>query len=187
VPAFSASPELALERARAGQQSAEFSALVVAHAARVWRSLRYLGVRDAELADASQEVFLIVHRRLHEFRGDAKLETWLYAICLGVSRNLRRKQQRRRESDLEAVPSWFDPPQEAEIDQQRLRAELRWALEQITAEQREVFVLYELEELPMSAIAKAVGCPLFTAYSRLRLARKALARLLERALDGGVP
>jgi RNA polymerase sigma-70 factor (ECF subfamily) len=162
----------------------EFSALVADHAARVWRSLRYLGVHDADIADASQEVFLVVHRRLPEFRGDAKLETWLYSICLGVARNLRRKQQRRSEASLEPLPSTLAAPQEAELDQQRLRAELSRALEQLAPEQREVFVLYEIEELSMSSIAKAVGCPLFTAYSRLRLARKSLARLLERAQVG---
>jgi RNA polymerase sigma-70 factor (ECF subfamily) len=138
-----------------------------------------LGVRDAEVADASQEVFLIVHRRLPEFRGASKFETWLYGICLGVARNLRRKQVRTAESVAELPDEGSAPTQEATLELKRMRAALRDALDALPPEQREVFVLHELEELGMRAVAQTVGCPLFTAYSRLRLARSALRRLLE--------
>jgi RNA polymerase sigma-70 factor (ECF subfamily) len=47
-------------------------------------------------------------------------------------------------------------------------------------EKRTVFVLYELEELPMIEVAQAVGCPLQTAYSRLHAARKAMRTLIQR-------
>jgi RNA polymerase sigma-70 factor (ECF subfamily) len=158
--------------------------LVRSHGARVWRSLRYLGVHEADVADASQEVFLVVHRRLSDFRGDSKLETWLYGICLGVARNRRRKQLRDCKELALAPIEAYDAPQEAELDRQRMRRELRWALDQIAPELREVFVLYEIEELGMRVIAATLACPVFTAYSRLRLARKQLARLLERDLKG---
>ena len=148
------------------------------HATRVWRSLRYLGVRQEDVADASQEVFLIVHRRLPEFRGDSKIETWLYAICLGVARNHRRRQLRSATSVADVPETALEPTQEGDVERRRMRAALNSALDAIPVEQREVFVLHEVEELGMRAVADAVGCPLFTAYSRLRLARRALRERL---------
>ncbi len=79
-----------------------FVTIVAEHTARVWRFLRYQGVPEADLPDGSQEVFLVVHRRLPEFRGDAALTTWLYEICLHVGRARRRKHAARRE-DLGVV------------------------------------------------------------------------------------
>jgi RNA polymerase sigma-70 factor (ECF subfamily) len=157
--------------------------LIVQHSIRVWRSLKYLGVADQDLADASQEVFLVVHRRFEDFRGNSSFETWLYGICLGVSRNYVRRHRReaRLRVDLpeEAPqePSRHPSPDET-LDLERARSLLRSALDRIPPEQREVFVLHEIEELGMGAIAETVGCRLFTAYSRLRLARKNLKRLL---------
>lgn len=156
--------------------------LIQASVARVWRSLRYLGVADQDLADASQEVFLVVHRRLPEFRGDSTFETWLFGICVGVARNaVRRKQTQRRR--FSALKEDDDVPREstieARIDLERARDRLRSALDQLSAEQREVFVLHEIEELDMRAVARTLRCPLFTAYSRLRRARQALSRILE--------
>jgi len=72
----------------------------------------------------------------------------------------------------------LEPTQEGDLDRRRMRDALRTALDAIPAEQREVFVLHEVEELGMRAVAEAVGCPLFTAYSRLRLARRALRERL---------
>jgi RNA polymerase sigma-70 factor (ECF subfamily) len=168
------------------EQSCELDELIRKHGPRVWRSLRYLGVRPADIADASQEVFVVVHRRLPDYRGEAKFETWLYGICLGIARNQRRKQLRAAQhapqtpvSEAE-LPERFATDHEAELDQKRMRAALRRALDQISPEQREIFVLHEIEELGMPTVAKTVGCPLFTAYSRLRLARKHLGRLLAR-------
>jgi RNA polymerase sigma-70 factor (ECF subfamily) len=184
VTSTSAPRELEREGLPVGQESAAFASLVRCHGARVWRSLRYLGVREADVADASQEVFLVVHRRLSDFRGDSKFESWLYGICLGVARNQRRKQLRNAKELSQAPTEAYDATQDLELDQQRIRRELRWALDQITPEQREVFVLHEIEELRMSVVAATVGCPVFTAYSRLRLARKHLSRLLQRRLTG---
>ena len=163
-------------------QSREFALLIREHGPRVWRSLRYLGVRDADLADASQEVFIVVHRRLADFRGESKFETWLYGICLGIARNQRRKQLRlARHTADSAVPeqelaALYATDCEAELDQQRMRANLQCALDQLAPEQREIFVLHEIEELAMRVVAQTVGCPLFTAYSRLRKARQEFER-----------
>lgn len=158
------------------------SVLIRDNVARVWRSLRYLGVDDQDLPDASQEVFLVVHRRLSEFRGDSSFETWLFGICVGIARNAVRKRQnqRRRFSSLaEGDELGRESSVEAVLDLERARERLRRALHELPEEQREVFVLHEIEELGMRAVAQTVGCPLFTAYSRLRRARQNLSRLIE--------
>jgi RNA polymerase sigma-70 factor (ECF subfamily) len=68
--------------------------------------------------------------------------------------------------------------QEGLLSQREALRRLRQALDQIEPVQRDVFVLYEIEELPMAEVAQAVGCPLQTAYSRLHAARRAVAALL---------
>src|SRR5512140_2597202 len=66
-----------------------------AHFQFVWRSLRRLGVHEADVGDVTQEVFLIVHRKLAEFEGRSKMTTWLFAICANVARDYRRAGARR--------------------------------------------------------------------------------------------
>src|SRR5580704_9404019 len=65
----------------------------------VWRSLRRLGVPESDVADAVQDVFLVVHRRLCEFEGRSKVSTWLYGICYRVARDRRRLAHVRRRAD----------------------------------------------------------------------------------------
>ena len=70
----------------------------------VWRCLRSLGVRDSQLEDALQDVFIVVQRRLPEFDGRAAVRTWLYAIALRVARKYRERA-RREPASLEAATS----------------------------------------------------------------------------------
>lgn len=145
------------------------------HAEEVWRFLKYLGVREQDLADACQEVFLVAHRKLPEFRGESTSRTWLYGISLRVAKAWRRRRQ--------LVPLGEDnrsvaPSQEHDLQRRATHELLCWALDRISETQREVFVLHEIEEMPMSEVAQRVECGLFTAYSRLRLARRSLKRAL---------
>src|SRR5262245_65871367 len=64
----------------------------------VWRSLRRLGVRESDVADAVQDVFVVVHRRLGDFEGRSKVTTWLYGICYRVAKDRRRVAYVRRET-----------------------------------------------------------------------------------------
>src|SRR5271166_6140959 len=63
----------------------------------VWRTLGRLGVRDADLLDVTQNVFLVVHRQLAGFEGRSKLTTWLFSICRRVARDYLRSAPIRRE------------------------------------------------------------------------------------------
>jgi RNA polymerase sigma-70 factor (ECF subfamily) len=156
---------------------AAFLAIVREHTPRVWRFLRYQGVPEADLQDGSQEVFLVVHRRLGEFRGDAQLTTWLYQICLHVGRARRRQRAARRE-ELRSSPD-AEASAGTVIAAFEARRVVTALLERLPEEQRAVVVLHEIEELTMPEVAKVVGCPVFTAYSRLRLAHQKMKKLLE--------
>lgn len=150
------------------------------HARFVWRSARHLGVREADLDDVCQEVFLTVHRKLGGFEGRSSLRTWLYGICLRVASDHRRRAHVRREIALSTPPPRaVEPEQHTTVAKQQARQRLAWILDQLDEDKRAVFVLYEIEELTMKQVAEVVGCPLQTAYSRLHAARSRVLGLVE--------
>ena len=141
----------------------------------VFRVLRRLGVADADVDDLCQDVFIAVHKRLATFEGRSSARTWIYAIAVRRAANYRRRAFRRYERVTASPPdagSQSDPS--VDLDQNRARALLDSLLAGLGDDQRQVFVLYELEELSMREVAEIVGCPLQTAYGRLRAGRREL-------------
>jgi RNA polymerase sigma-70 factor, ECF subfamily len=156
------------------------------HAAFVWRCLRHLGVPAPDLEDATQEVFVVVHGRMGDYQERDKLRSWLYAICVRVAYRHKRRTARRREQVT------AEPPELATSATQQLRIEQREALalgERLLAAlpeaQRAVFLLYEIERMPMAEVATALGCPLQTAYARLHKARERVQSEVQRARERG--
>lgn len=147
--------------------------LIAEHSQYVWRLLLHLGVRQADVEDSCQDVFVIVHRRLSDFRGDSAIRTWIYGICVRVASDDRRRAHVVREV-LEAESNdLVQPADQVERVIQRESLEcLRRILDLLDEEKRAVFVLYEIEELSMTDVAIAVQCPIQTAYSRLHAARR---------------
>ena len=108
------------------------------------------------------------------------------AICVRVASDHRRRAHVRREEPTDAVPEERrSAPQLADLEREQARALLDRALSALDPDKRAVFVLYEIEQLDMKAIAEAVGCPLQTAYSRLHAARKRVQELIEEQVRGG--
>ncbi len=139
----------------------------------VWRALRRLGVRESDVDDACQEVFVVIHRKLPEFEGRSQLRTWVYGICVRTASDHRKRAHVRRELVTD------DPPEQvshetadAALADKEARRALDAILDTLDEDKRAVFVLYEIEQLGMAEVAEAVGCPLQTAYSRLHAARK---------------
>ncbi|HYP91227.1 MAG TPA: RNA polymerase sigma factor [Polyangiaceae bacterium] len=163
--------------ARSSAPATLLTAVYEAHFRYVWRCLRSLGVHDAQLDDALQDVFVIVQRKLPEFDGGAQLRTWLYAIALRISRKYRERA-RREPTSLEATPEnqpelvLTHSGEGAALQNERL-ALARAALEALSDEQREVFVLARVEQMSAPEISSVVEIPLNTVYSRLRAARLA--------------
>jgi RNA polymerase sigma-70 factor (ECF subfamily) len=147
----------------------------------VWRVLRRLGVREADVEDVCQEVFVTVHRKRSDFAGRSSVRTWVYGISLRVASDHRKRAYARREVLSEpAAELAIDAHQEDDLAVRQARVLLDRALDTLDDEKRAVFVLYEIEDLPMSEIAIAMDCPLQTAYSRLHAARREVGAAVER-------
>ena len=140
----------------------------------VWRSLVALGVPDARVEDAAQDVFVAVHAGLASFEGRSRLTTWLYGIARHVAReHIRRRIRERRDADeLARLPA---PPVDTPEDEARIaesRRLLRSLLDQLEPAKREVFALVEIEQIPVKEVADMLGQKENTIWSRLRLARR---------------
>jgi RNA polymerase sigma-70 factor (ECF subfamily) len=150
------------------------------HFSMVWRSLRRLGVDQAALDDAVQDVFLVLHRRWADFQHQSSLQTWIYGILLRVASDHTRRARRERTRWSPEVPeleSSTDAPDR--IYQQREAARLlRAALEQVDEKERQMLVLIDLEERSVVDAAESLGIKLNTAYSRLRRARHSFDKAL---------
>ena len=148
----------------------------------VWRSLRRLGVAEADVQDATQEVFVVVHRRLPEFEGRAKPTTWLFRICLRVARDRRRRAHVRREVAFAEPPEAADdaPSAAVQVERRQDLALFDAAVAALELDQAAVFTLFELEAMSGHEIAAALEIPLGTVYSRLRLARVSFRRAARR-------
>jgi len=172
--------------------SPEFRAIYDAHFNFVWCSLRRLGVREADVLDQAQKVFITAHFKLAEFEGRAQISTWLFGICQRVASDYRRSALFRREVTTDATEmdlyrgSHEDSSQGAESRQRAQIAEA--VLDKLPEPQRVVFVLFELEEMSGQDIAQLLGISVGTVRSRLRLAREAFSREIKRlalARSGG--
>jgi RNA polymerase sigma-70 factor (ECF subfamily) len=161
--------------ARTLEASPAFFAVYDEYFPYVWRNLRRLGVAADAASDVAQDVFLVVHRRLAAFEGRSELRTWLYAIVLRVVRDHRRHLRRKRLPEVGAEPldAAADPSRSPYDDAERAEevARLYALLDELDEELRDVFVLAELEELPVPAIAQIAGVNVNTVYGRLRRAR----------------
>jgi RNA polymerase sigma-70 factor (ECF subfamily) len=171
------------------EQPSKLRELYETHAAFVCRSLRRLGVAEPDLDDLLQEVFLVVYQRLPDYEERDKARAWLYSISVRVAQAQRRSRSRRRETMMAQLPDGEAAASQLQSVEDRQALELgQRLLSLLTPEQREVFVLYEVEDMPMQQIAEAVGCPLQTGYSRLYKARLRILAEVERArADGESP
>ena len=149
-----------------------FDAVYTAHVAFVWRVLRTFGVADAQLEDAVQDVFIVVHRRLPEWEGRAAITTWLFAIARRVASSHRRRKAGTRTETMTVDP---EGPADtfAEMSRAQASATVMSILERMDEDKRIVFALVELEQLSVPEVARMLELNLNTAYSRLRLARAA--------------
>jgi RNA polymerase sigma-70 factor, ECF subfamily len=153
------------------------------HADFVWRNLLRMGIPDDDVGDAVQDVFLIVHEQLERFEGRSALSTWLFTICRTVAHRRRIRNRREREQltdgDLEMIIDLRADVGRA-FEHSRDLTLLTSILERIEAEQRNVFILFELEKMTGQDISLLLGIPLGTVYSRLQLARTAFRQALSR-------
>lgn len=166
--------------------SDEFAEAYRAHVDFVWRALARRGVPDEQLEDATQEVFVIMHRRFGAW-GSGSPRAWLYGVARRVASTQHRARARRRRK-LAALPAPAEPlPVDEQLAERHRLDTLARAIEQLEPERRMVFVLVELEGLSAPEVADALGCKLNTVYSRLRRARASIARAMAEFDDDRSP
>jgi len=151
----------------------------------VWRSLLRLGVASGAVDDATQEVFLVVMRKLDRIE-PGRERSFLYGTALRVASDSRRARQRRGEiagevsgAVLEGLADPAPSPDEI-LERSEARRRLDAFLGSLRLELRGVFVPFELEGLTMAEIADALGIPPGTVASRLRRARDAFHAFVSR-------
>ncbi|MCX4242692.1 RNA polymerase sigma factor [Paraliomyxa miuraensis] len=137
-----------------------------------WSVLRRLGVPEASIEDAAQEVWVIVHRRLDALESPHATRSWLFQIARRVAARHRRGEQRSRRK-INAL-GWVPPRSNQPHRDRDSLLTVETLLGQIDERKREAFVLSELEGWSAPEIAKAAGTNPNTVYSRIRLARAEL-------------
>lgn len=150
----------------------------------VWSSVRRLGVNPAATDDIVQEVFIVIHSRLHTLEDPKALRSWIYGIVRRTVSNYHRSRRVKEASGAAfAVESSMLPLPRTPSDlaEQNDKVKLLFSLlEELDEPKREVFMMAELDELTVPEIAEILEIPLNTAYSRLRTAREAFERALAR-------
>jgi RNA polymerase sigma-70 factor (ECF subfamily) len=185
------SDEALLMAYRAGDARA-FERLVARHEKPVWNFLRRFVANAATAEDLLQEVFLRVIKSAHaeesEWRGAAKFSTWLYTIARNLCVDHARRAVHRDAASLDGpghaaadteatlhdrIPS-SDPAPDARVADRQAKARIDAAIAALPPDQREVFLMREVMEMPFAEIAAAVGVSEPTVKSRMRYALEKL-------------
>jgi RNA polymerase sigma-70 factor, ECF subfamily len=166
--------------ARESPPSVDFRALFEREVSYVMRSLRRLGVAERDLEDVTHEVFLAVHRRLGTLDASRPAKPWLFAFALRYASHYRRSD--RCDLPIEHAPDVraTEMGAEAVLERRDKQQLLLDALEAIDLERRAVFIMHELDDVGCQEIARSLGIPIGTVYSRLRLAREDLESAVKR-------
>jgi len=183
VPGAAAGPRVVPDPSTAPP---DFQGLFVAHYGFVCRALRSMRVDAASIEDLAQDVFIVLHRRLDDYDPSRDVRSWLWGIARRVA-NTHARSMTRAQRRLQALPS--PEPQRSADDKVELRQRADVVTEflgSLPPEQREVFVLMELESMSAPEVAEGLGIKLNTVYSRLRTARERFKRVVarHRALEG---
>jgi RNA polymerase sigma-70 factor (ECF subfamily) len=172
----------------ASSSSVSFQSVYDEFFAFVYRNARRLGVPQSAADDVTQDVFLVIHRRLGEYDGRASLRSWVYGVLVNTVRGYRRTARRKHHAlvgrenldDFGAAATEANPERRA---QGRQEMEMFLSLlGELNDEQRELIVLADLEQLNVSEIAACTGTNVNTLQSRLRVARETLRSKLARRL-----
>jgi RNA polymerase sigma-70 factor (ECF subfamily) len=161
--------------------AARLRQLVDAHYDTVWRTVRFLGIQEANAEDVAQQAFAVIARRLGDVPPGAE-RSFVLATAWRLASEHRRASRRRPPAvgeDVDRLVAEAPSPEQL-LDQKRARAMLHDILAAMPENLRIVFVLHEIEELTLPEIAAAIGRPLGTATSRLRRAREEFHAVIKR-------
>jgi RNA polymerase sigma-70 factor (ECF subfamily) len=158
----------------------DFRALFRAEIGYVCRALRRLGVREADLPDVAQELFVAVHARVAEIDPSRPVRPWLFSFAVRFAANYRRLARVR--TDAGELPEHVASPGDVHGEARDL---VLRALARLDFDRRTVVVMHDLEGFAAPEIGAALGVPLNTVYSRIRLAREDFRRAFEELQEEG--
>jgi RNA polymerase sigma-70 factor (ECF subfamily) len=169
------SDEHLIQASLAGDDEA-FAALVRRHKGKVFGIAARFARNDHELDDICQEVFIRAYRNLAKFRGEALFEHWLSRIAVRTCYDALRKTRHERENvRLDGINIGV----EDNVSAERAREVLDFALARLSAEERLVITLLELEEKTVRDVAGLTGWSESNVKVRAHRARNALRKILE--------
>ncbi len=147
----------------------------------VRRAVGHLAGPNLDADDLVQDVFVQAMKRRDSFEQRSSVQTWLYGIALRVVGNARRRARFRRLLGLEAAhqPRTPEPTPDHLLESAKSRAIVHRVLDRLPEKKRTVLILHELEGVPGEEIARIVGCPLGTVWTRLYHARRDFQREFE--------
>jgi RNA polymerase sigma-70 factor (ECF subfamily) len=148
----------------------------------VERLVASLGILDSEADDICQEIFVIIYRNLARFRGEARLSTWIYRLATREAIRFARKRRLVRGlTELFAREKREGLPIDWSESEAGRRHYLRQLLDRLSPERRLALMLYEIEGLPVSEIARISDCAENTVWTRLHRARTELEKIAKEA------
>jgi RNA polymerase sigma-70 factor (ECF subfamily) len=152
----------------------------------VWRNARRLGVPEASADDVTQDVFLVVQRRIADFDGRASMKAWIFGILVRVVRDHRRSFLRKGARHVSLEHASTRDPNELVEQAERVRL-FEKLLAELDEDQRTLLILSELEQWTLREIAELLGSNTNTIYSRLRAAKRAFEQAHARCRAGREP
>ncbi|MFK7991408.1 MAG: RNA polymerase sigma factor [Sandaracinaceae bacterium] len=150
----------------------------------VFNTLRRLGIPLRDMEDVAHDVFVVVHAKLADFEDGRPVRPWLFGIAFRVASDYRRKHSNLKERLHTPIPE--DPRSATDPwPAFRTREAVAAALDEILLEPRAVLVLHDIEGVTAKEISAALDMPVNRVYSRLRIAREAFRKAMQRHTGEG--
>ena len=178
-----------IQQLRAGDEQA-FKSLVANYQDMVYNTALGIVQNSEDAEDVAQEVFIQVYRSIDQFKGDARLSTWIYRIT--TTKALDHIRSRRRKKRFAFITSLFGPNDElvhepvdfqhpgVALDRKEQAALLFRMIEQLPENQKVAFTLHKTEDLSYQEIAEVMKLSVSAVESLLFRARQNLRKLLEK-------
>jgi RNA polymerase sigma-70 factor (ECF subfamily) len=145
----------------------------------IYRTLRRLGTAPSEVEDLAQDVFLALRRSWAQYDSGRPLRPYLFGIAFRIASANQRKSRREIAFGIVETDDPGPGPEDA-LQAKQARALVLTALEKIPLPRRAVLIMRDIDDVPVDEVASVLAIPLFTAYSRLRKARKELEAAVRR-------
>lgn len=153
--------------------------------------IAYGVVRHREEAlDIVQEVFIKLFRSIHQFKGKSRFYTYLYRMTMNTAIDHTRKMKKVPPLSMDEEEGFqlsddADRRPDRILDYKELEARVKWAMDQLSPDQKAALIFREVEGLSYQEIAEATGCSIGTVMSRLHYGRKKVQELLKDYVEGG--